>query len=109
MKNNPKESNYHLIVFSIFYLSLLVGFYFNEDNLGGAMNDAIIHFRLTEQFNENFFKTFIDFGTQDSGLETRNSPVFWIFLSFFEKFLSYEIIRILNTGVVFLIAIILYK
>ena len=50
MKNNPKENNYHLIVFSIFYLSLLVGFYFNEDNLGGAMNDAIIHFRLTEQF-----------------------------------------------------------
>ncbi len=45
MKNNPKENNYHLIVFSIFYLSLLVGvFIFNEDNLGGAMNDAIIHF-----------------------------------------------------------------
>ena len=109
MKKNPKENNYHLIVFSIFYLSLLVGFYFNEDNLGGAMNDAIIHFRITEQFNENFFKTFIDFGTKDSVLATRNSPVFWIFLSFFEKFLSYEIIRILNTGVVFLIAIILYK
>ena len=94
MKNNPKESNYHLIVFSIFYLSLLVGFYFNEDNLGGAMNDAIIHFRITEQFNENFFKTFIDFGTKDSVLATRNSPVFWIFLSFFEYKLPYLFYRL---------------
>ena len=83
--------------------------YFNEDNLGGAANDSIYHFRITEKFNEDFYLTFLQFGNHEVGMGTRNSPIFWIFLSFFEKFLTYDVIRIINTFVIFIIAIIFYK
>ncbi len=109
MKNNLVNSYYYLFIFFLFYLTVLLGLFFNEDNLGGAMNDAIIHFEISKKFNINFSQTFLLFGTHESGLSTRNSPVFWIFLSFLNKCFSYEIIRILNTTLIFLIAIIFYK
>ena len=43
------------------------------------------------------------------GLATRNSPIFWIMLSFFTKYFSYDSIRLLNTLIIFFITIIFYK
>jgi len=40
---------------------------------------------------------------------TRNSPVFWMFLSVLDRFMSFDMIRILNTLVIFFIALIFYK
>ena len=82
-KNNLKKiinNNYYLLFFLSLYLTVLLGFYFDEDNLGGAMFDATLHFKTSEEFNKNFLYTFENFG-ESSGLTTRNSPVFWIFLS----------------------------
>ncbi len=101
--------NQYLIIFFFFYLSVIFGFYFNEDNLGGAANDSIYHFKITEKFNEDFYLTFLQFGNREVGMGTRNSPIFWIFLSFFEKFITYDVIRIINTFVIFVIAVIFYK
>ena len=108
-KNKLFQNNYHFLLFFFFYLTILVGFYFDEDNLGGAMHDATIHFEISKNFTENFSQTFKNFGTHESGLSTRNSPIFWIFLSFLSKYLSYDVIRILNTTVIFAIAVIFYK
>ena len=63
-----------------FYINLLIGFYFNEDNLGKASFDALYHFDMSKKFNENFFETFVLFGSDNPGYATRNSPIFWIFL-----------------------------
>ena len=93
--------NQYLFIFFFFYLSVIIGLYFNEDNLGGAANDSIYHFRISEKFNEDFYLTFLQFGNHEVGMGTRNSPIFWIFLSFFEKFLTYDVIRIINTFVIF--------
>ncbi len=101
--------NQYLFIFFFFYLSVIVGYYFNEDNLGGAANDSIYHFKISEKFNEDFYLTFLQFGNHEIGMGTRNSPIFWIFLSFFENFLNYDVIRIINTFVIFIIAIIFYK
>ncbi len=112
MKTKLKEllANYnYLIIFFFFYLTVLIGLYFNEDNLGGAINDATYHFKISQKFNLDFYKTLLNFGNHSEGLGTRNSPIFWIFLSVLDKFFSYEIIKILNTLVIFAIAIIFYK
>ncbi len=102
------ESSY-LLVFFVLYLSVLLGFYFNEDNLGGASNDAIHHFKIAKKFNEDFYFALYNFGNSHYDLGTRNSPIFWIVVSFLEKFLSYDTIRLLNSSILFFIAIIFYK
>ena len=104
-----KNENSYLLIFLALYLTVLIGFYFNEDNLGGASHDAIHHFKIAKKFNEDFYFTLYNFGNGYYDLGTRNSPVFWIVVSFLEKFLSYDIIRILNSSILFLIAIIFYK
>jgi hypothetical protein len=83
--------------------------YFNEDNLGGASHDSIYHFKIVQQFNENFFYTLANFGKYELDLGTRNSPVFWVFISIFNKFISFNSIRVLNSLIIFLTAVIFYK
>ena len=110
-KNNLKKiisNNYYLLFFLFLYLTVLLGFYFDEDNLGGAIADATSHFKTSEEFNKNFLYTLENFG-ESSGLVTRNSPVFWIFLSIFEKYFSYDIIRFFNTFILFATAVVFYK
>ena len=94
MNNNIKEKYFIYLLFSSLYVSLLIGLYLNEDNLGGAAHDSMHHFKISEKFSENFFKTFNEFGNIE---QTRNSPIFWIFLSFFSKLFSYKSIQFLNT------------
>jgi len=94
MNNNIKEKYFIYLLFSSLYISLLIGLYLNEDNLGGAAHDSMYHFKISEKFSENFSKTFNEFGNIE---KTRNSPIFWIFLSFLSKFFSYKSIQFLNT------------
>jgi len=94
MNNNIKEKYFIYLLFSSLYVSLLIGLYLNEDNLGGAAHDSMHHFKISEKFSENFFKTFNEFGNIE---QTRNSPIFWIFLSFLSKLFSYKSIQFLNT------------
>ena len=105
---NIINQKYYLLFF-LLYLTVLLGLHFNEDNLGGAMHDATYHFKISEEFNKNFYQTFLKYGSSDSDMAVRNSPVFWIFLSFLNEYFSYDFIRFLNTFVIFAIAIIFYK
>ena len=112
MKNSFKFSNithHYIFIFLILYLTVLLGIYFNEDNLGGAAYDSIHHFKIVQKFNENFFYTFSNFGKTELELGTRNSPVFWAFMSLFSKFISFDSIRILNSLIIFATAIAFYK
>ncbi len=112
IKNKLKDiinKKYYLLFFFLLYLTVLFGFYFDEDNLGGAMHDASYHYRISEEFNKNFYQTFLKFGSADGVMGTRNSPVFWIFLSFLGKYFSYDFIRFLNTFIIFAIAVIFLK
>ena len=89
------------LIFLLFYISILIGFYFDENALGGAQQDFIHHYKFSQEFNNNFFEVLNNFGTKEYG--TRNSPIFWIIISFLNKFFSIEIIRILNSTVSLLI------
>ena len=104
-----KKINNKLIIFLIFYLTILIGFYFDEDALGGANHDFLLHYRIVERFNINFFETFKNFGDREMDLGTRNSPIFWIILSFFNKLISIDVLRAINTIVSLLIGFSLFK
>ena len=99
----------HYLLFFLLYLTVLLGFYFGEDNLGGGISDATYHFKYSEQFNENFYQTFLMFGGPDDTMGNRNSPIFWIFLSFFNEYFSYDVIRFFNSFIILVIAIIFHK
>lgn len=94
-------------VFLIFYLSILIGFYFDENALGGAEHDFIHHYQFSQKFNVSFFEMFNRFGDEDMG--TRNSPIFWIIIALLNKIIPIEIIRILNSLVSLLIGFCLYN
>ena len=98
-----------LLIFLIFYLTILIGFYLNEDNLGGAIKDSVHHFKIVEKFNDDFLGTLKNFGDPAHGIQTRNSPVFWMFLSVFSEYLSFENIRLINTLISILIVFTFYK
>ena len=79
----------------LLFISLAVGFLISEDTLGAAKHDYIHHEKFIVLFAENFFSTFQNYGNGD--LHTRNSPVFYIFLSLLYKSgITLELIRYLN-------------
>ena len=98
-----------LLVFFLFYISILIGFYLNEDSLGGARNDFDYYYKISLSFAENFFKTFSDYDTSVSDMPTRSSPLFWIILSQISKFISYDYLRIINSSVSLLICFYFFK
>ena len=44
-----------ILVFFLFYISILIGFYFNEDSLGGAEGDFNYHYKISLAFSKNLF------------------------------------------------------
>tara|TARA_B100000315_G_C14575649_1_gene587753 strand:+ start:673 stop:1926 length:1254 start_codon:yes stop_codon:yes gene_type:complete len=101
---NSFKKNY---IFFVCYLTVLIGFYFNEDALGGAKTDYLFHI----EFIELFYKDLI-YGIKNYGYDAyiaRNSPVFYIILSFLNKLLSLDLIRLFNTVASLILAIIFYK
>ena len=97
-----KLYNYKGLIFFIFYSTILLGFFFNEDSLGGAEHDFSHHYKMSQMFNNDFFQTL-------EGFNSRNSPIFWILIAFLNKILTLETIRLLNTLCSLLIVFFLYK
>ena len=103
-----KFYSYKELIFLIFYSTILLSLFFNEDTLGGARHDFLHHYRISQMFNNDFFQTFERFG-RSGIMGTRNSPVFWIIIGFLDKIFTLETIRLLNTLCSLLIAVFLYK
>ncbi len=92
----------------LLFISLAVGFLISEDTLGAAKHDYIHHEKFIVLFAENFFSTFQSYGNGD--LHTRNSPVFYIFLSLLYKSgITLELIRYLNFISLFFISYFFYE
>ena len=87
----------------LLYSSLLFGFYFNEDSLGGAFKDFLSHSHISDKFRDNFFKTLINYDE----LGHRHSPVFYILKSILFENISYS--RIFFLHIFLLIPYFFYK
>ena len=72
-----------IVVILLGFLSLFLGAYFGEDALGGAKNDYLFHEKYIFSFSENFRKAISEFG---ENYQVRNSPIFFIYSSYFIKF-----------------------
>ena len=107
MKNDIiKFNNLILIlIFILLYLSLIIGFYFNEDSTGGAFLDYRGQKGVSKAFAINFKDTFLNY----DNFATRHSPVLIIFLSFFEKInLSDNLIRIIHLHILLVLPFVFY-
>ena len=90
--NNTSKIN---VLGLVFFVSIIFSYIISEDTLGGAKHDFIFHERLIVSFANDFFYTFNNYG--DGDLFTRNSPIFYIILSFLFKLgIELESIRYLN-------------
>ena len=86
------------------YLSLITGFFLNEDLLGGAYSDYQAHFHLGDKFSNNLKFTFLNY----DALGHRHSPVFFIFKSITYN-LGDFIQRLFFVHIFLLIPVFLYK
>ena len=72
------STKYTNIIILSLYISLLIGFFLNEDLLGGALNDYRGLFYITENFRKDFLTTLLNY----DNLGHRQSPIFYILNSF---------------------------
>ena len=79
----------------ILFLSIVISYIISEDTLGGAKHDFIFHEKFIILFAEDFKNTFNEYGKDE--LYARNSPIFYIILSFIYKSgINLENIKYLN-------------
>ena len=88
------NSYFPTILFILLYVSLLIGFYFDENLNSGSYNDWIgTNYPAIKRFAFDFKNSFLNY--DDFG--HRHSPVYLIFLSFFYKIgLSSDLLRLLH-------------
>ena len=90
MKINSKRIVY---VYISLYLTLLIGFYFNEDFSLGYISDYYGGRQLVSLFEKDFVKTLLNFDK----FTTSHSPIYYIFVLFLEKISFNEIVsRLIN-------------
>ncbi len=94
-------------LFLIFYLTILIGFYFDEDLLGGAKHDYLFHLRFIDLFSKDLIEGIRIYGYQD--YLVRNSPIFYIILSYLNKLIGLEAIRLFNSISSLLLVLIFYR
>ena len=102
-----KNSNINNIVFFFtLYLSLIIGFLYNENLNYGSYGDWInSNLELTKDFSNNFLHTFLNFDQYGH----RHSPVYLIFLSLFLD-LGFDIdqVRLIHLHLSILLVLIFY-
>ena len=81
----------------ITFISLLVALYLEEDILGGGKEDYEYHIKYFLGFSDNFYKAFIEFGSNQESSSVRNSPIFYMIFSIFLKIgISLEGLKLIN-------------
>jgi hypothetical protein len=104
--NNIFQSN---LILSIFlYLTLVLGFFFNEDSLGGAIHDYNYHLPIIFAFKKNILDSLLIYGSNE--MIARNSPFFYIIFGIIHRFVeNIDLIRFVNIHVILFIIITFYK
>jgi len=106
MSVKTKQYYTYYLFTALLYLSLIVGFLFNENLTGGARNDYLAHKEIIFKFSINFIETFLHYNQES----TRHSPILLIILSFFKKIgFSDFFVRIINLHFLLLTIFFFYK
>ena len=103
-----KDLNYsNIYLFIFFYLTLLIGFNYDENLNYGSYSDWVGGNReLIKDFSNNFLHTFLNFDSYGH----RHSPVYLIFLSLFlDLGLGLNEVRLINLHFCILLILIFYQ
>ena len=106
--NNNQFINWknNKIIFFILYITLIFGFYYNENIAGGAIHDFNYHLNLISSFKSNFYNTLLNY----KNFNTDHSPFYFIFLNLINLFVeSTEALRFIYLHICLLAPLILYK
>ncbi len=100
-------NNFSKAFIFLLYISLIIGFYFDENlNLGAKPDWFYTDLPVIDSFSNNFFSTLMNY--DDFG--HRHSPVYLIFLSFFKKIgFSDENIRIFHLHISLILIYLFYR
>ena len=78
--NHFSNHKFEILLFLLLYFSLIVGFAYDENALGGSMGDYLNQKTIGAKFASNFYETFLNYNKGT----TRHSPNLIILFSFFE-------------------------
>ena len=88
-------------LFFFLFLSIIFSYLISEDTLGGAKHDFLIYEKIIYLFSDDLIGTLKNYASYEF---TRNSPIFFIILSFLHKTgLGIDAIRYINVVSIFLI------
>ena len=108
MSNDLIKKNYHIIIYIICYLSLLLGFFLGENTTSGPKMDFNHAWNGAMEFNENLFFALLNFDKIEN--LTRISPIYLIVISLINKILySFELTRLFLFFLITLCQLFLYK
>ena len=72
-------NKYHIsLTYSVLYLSLLFGFFLNEDFTVGSKVDYLVHVEIIRRFENDFLNTLLNFSNKELDFTTAHSPFFYI-------------------------------
>ena len=104
--NILKNRNYSVILFLILYISLLAGFFFNENSTGGTIGDYGARRLIIVNFSENFIETLLNFDQ----FGDRHTPVMTMYFSIFEKLkINETVVRFFHLHIALLVVFAFYK
>ena len=108
MSNDFIKKNYHIIIYTICYLSLLIGFILGENVTSGPKNDFLHTWNGSMEFNNNFLFSLLNFENIQN--QTRISPVYLILISFLNDiFKSFDLTRFFLFFIISLSQVVYYK
>jgi len=108
MSNDFVKKNYHNIIYTICYLSLLIGFILGENVTSGPKHDFLHTWNGSMEFNNNFLLSLLNFENIQN--QTRISPVYLILISFLNDiFKSFDLTRFFLFFIISLSQIVYYK
>ena len=106
ISNTLKNRNYLVVLFSILYISLLIGFYFNENATGGAIGDYNVKRVLITNFSEKFLETLLNFDQ----FQDRHTPIMTMYFSIFERLnINETLIRFLHLHIALIVVFAFYR
>ncbi len=107
MKNKSKINFYNFLFFFALYVSLIVGFLFDENlNYGGVMDWVGTNHPVINAFANDFKNSFLEY----EKFGHRHSPIYLIFLSFFSKIgFPIDLIRFIHLNISLLLIYYFYK
>jgi hypothetical protein len=86
-------SHHPLFFFFICYLSIILGFYLDENSIGGAKHDYIYHLHFVEGFKNNFGLAIKNFASNPDEFGTRNSPILFIIFGLLNRIFQLDYLK----------------